>query len=390
MPIPSDFFLKFKDEEMLQTKMKEIKPVLKIVKNFFIEKKIIIYGGTAMNMYLPREKQFYDKYDIPDYDGFNNNAKDTSIELINILKKKDYRFLMVKHAIHDGTYKVSWTFKDIADITNINQAEYDHIFKTSIKKNGLYLCNINLLKSNAYVELGMPKSSMFRWEKVYNRLMLLEGSYKNKSIYNIDNIFNDELIEEIQPITNDLINLIKRNKYPLVGFEGVKYYLNISKKNIKYYNTNFTIIEILSDNIYETATDIIRLLGKYKKIEYEKIVKNTSELIPSTIEFNIFINKKKYKWLKIFDVTKNCFSIQTCGDNIVYGSVFFLLYIYYYYLFANTSTIKENVYKCVINELIKKISEKDFTSVCYGINKSVSVIKKSRIMKKKAIVVAKS
>ena len=130
MSISDSFLDSLQDTELLIQKKNEIAPIMKYVKRFFKTKKIVIYGGTAMNMYLDTKDQFYTDFDIPDYDGFHYNAEENSVTLLNSLKKMQYDFLIVRYAIHDGTYKISWAFKDIADITQMNKKEYNRILKT--------------------------------------------------------------------------------------------------------------------------------------------------------------------------------------------------------------------------------------------------------------------
>ena len=38
------------------------------------EKKMLLYGGTALNLILPKKDRFYDEYELPDYDFFTCNA----------------------------------------------------------------------------------------------------------------------------------------------------------------------------------------------------------------------------------------------------------------------------------------------------------------------------
>ena len=49
----------------------EVVKIIQIVEDFLLEKKLICYGGTAINNILPKSAQFYDKnMEIPDYDFF--------------------------------------------------------------------------------------------------------------------------------------------------------------------------------------------------------------------------------------------------------------------------------------------------------------------------------
>ena len=66
----------------------EIKKMIQIVEDFLVKKKLICYGGTAINNILPKHAQFYDKnYQIPDYDFFSHNAMEDAKELADIFFK---------------------------------------------------------------------------------------------------------------------------------------------------------------------------------------------------------------------------------------------------------------------------------------------------------------
>ena len=71
-----------KAESRVNTKLAQsdlIRDVNVIVEQFIRDKKLICYGGTAINNILPIEDQFYNKnVDIPDYDFFSVNACSTS------------------------------------------------------------------------------------------------------------------------------------------------------------------------------------------------------------------------------------------------------------------------------------------------------------------------
>ena len=59
-------------ETKTQKKIKhsnDIDNITKILENFLQRKKVVCYGGTAINNILPENKQFYNKdVEIPDYD----------------------------------------------------------------------------------------------------------------------------------------------------------------------------------------------------------------------------------------------------------------------------------------------------------------------------------
>lgn len=62
-----------------------IKKIITIIETFIRKKKLICYGGTAINNILPQYDQFYNKqFEIPDYDFFSTNAIDNAKELADI------------------------------------------------------------------------------------------------------------------------------------------------------------------------------------------------------------------------------------------------------------------------------------------------------------------
>ena len=51
-----------------------IRNIIRIVEDFLRKKKVICYGGTAINNILPDHDQFYNKQvEFPDYDFFSSN-----------------------------------------------------------------------------------------------------------------------------------------------------------------------------------------------------------------------------------------------------------------------------------------------------------------------------
>ena len=74
-----------------KTSSAEIKIIIGILEAFLQRKRLVCYGGTAINNILPIQDQFYDKdVEIPDYDFFSPNALDDAVELADIYYKKGH------------------------------------------------------------------------------------------------------------------------------------------------------------------------------------------------------------------------------------------------------------------------------------------------------------
>jgi len=80
---------------------KEITPMITIVEDFLRKKRLICYGGTAINNILPKQAQFYNRdLEIPDYDFYSSNAMDDAKELADIFHTKGFHEIEAKAGVH--------------------------------------------------------------------------------------------------------------------------------------------------------------------------------------------------------------------------------------------------------------------------------------------------
>ena len=92
-------------------KSPEIKRIVYIVENFIKNKRVLCYGGTAINNMLPKSEQFYDKIiELPDYDFFSKTPVKHVKELADIYFKLGYEEVEAKAGIHTGTFKLFVNF----------------------------------------------------------------------------------------------------------------------------------------------------------------------------------------------------------------------------------------------------------------------------------------
>lgn len=156
----------------------EIKKIVSIVENFLRRKKLIAYGGTAINSILPKENQFYNKeYELPDYDFFSPNALDDTKELADIYAREGFSEVEAKPGVHDGTFKVFVNFTPVADVTYLHKDIFNAIKKDAIKVSGILYSPPNFLRMLMYLELSRPAGDVSRWDKVLKRLTLLNKHY---------------------------------------------------------------------------------------------------------------------------------------------------------------------------------------------------------------------
>ena len=371
-------------------KQRKFTHILSLIEKFLVDKKIVLYGGTAMNMYLPKKHKFYKNYELPDYDGFCVNPEKLALELVHLLKKHSYEYITIRHALHDGTYKVTWEFNDIADFSKIRYNDYKLIVKNSSTINSLKVANINLIKCNAYFELCLPKSAMFRLSKVFKRIIILENNVSLKTIQYRSDYWICNKNKIVNMILDQIFSYVVENNFVFSGMKALLFYMNENIFEHKNLHNNTRYIQFWSDDVNESISDIRSILNEYN-IKYKIYDSKSNSFIPDKKNIDVIIDKKKIRLVSILDTKSNCFSYKTIKmnkKNIKICTVPFILYLFYYYIYIHNNTSSLLSIKCtsLIQKLIKKINNEDFVSECYGHHKSTSAIKKSRAKKKIGLV----
>lgn len=156
----------------------EARRITDIMERFLRAKKRVIYGGAAINAQLPAEHKFYDpRLYLPDYDFMTPVPIQDCEELMAEFRADGFEEVESKLGVHEGTYKVFVNFRSAADITFIPLEIYKRILKDCRVVNRLFYASPNFLRMNMYLELSRPAGMVSRWEKVYQRLLLLNNAY---------------------------------------------------------------------------------------------------------------------------------------------------------------------------------------------------------------------
>lgn len=164
--------------EMIQKKNKKdiyTKPGLFVrIEDFIKKKKLIGYGGTAINHALPSEAQFYQPSDIPDYDFFSTRALEDIKELADLLYPHVYH-IEVKPAIFKGTYKLFVNYLPLVDMSQLEESLFHNLWIDSFQREGIHYVPYNYLRMSMYQELSRPMGDVTRWTKIFKRLELLNN-----------------------------------------------------------------------------------------------------------------------------------------------------------------------------------------------------------------------
>lgn len=385
-------------EEETMNKMKKFEKLFEELKSYMKRNKIILYGGTAMDLHLPEGSKIYSEKDFPDYDAFSVDPKKDAENLANKFTKLNYKYIEIKYAMHDGTYKLYVDFEPIIDLTKVSTKNHKILLKNSKEINGYIVTSIKHLKSAAYLELSIPKSSLFRWQKVIDRIKLMESEFKNnKSAYSIKSIQHISFSKKINETVEGMLNYAIENGLPVAGNHAIEYYLNdfeLSGKGLdKFMLTNSSgVMQLLSTNV---ESDTLKLEKLVKKNGFKKVIVKTIKddfIVPHTkLYVDYFDDRYTFEKIQlnlctIYDANDHCFGYKEDSKmTIKFASIFFVLHILYYTLFKGEDRIDKVNIKNIINKLSRSIDINHFQTECYGVELTMNEIKRRRWDERKPV-----
>jgi hypothetical protein len=358
----------------------DVQRIIKILEDFLVRKKLICYGGTAINNILPKEAQFYDRdLEVPDYDFFSSNAMEDAKELANQYYIAGYDEVEAKAGVHVGTFKVYVNFLPIADITQLHPVLYERLMPETITIAGIKYTPPNYLRMSMYLELSRPSGDVSRWEKVLKRINLLNKYYPLKGT-NCDAIDfqrgmdikeNQDKSESIYYLARD--SFIDQGVVFLGGY-GTALYSEYMENNQRRQVEKIPDFDVLAENPEKCAAIVRDKLqdAGYKNI---KIVRHTplGEVIPEHVEISINgdIIALIYKPIACHSYNK----IDVSGKTVLVATIDTMLSFYLAFLYANKDYFDKDRMLCMAsylfdveqkNGLEQKGLLKRFSIDCYG------------------------
>jgi len=377
----------------------EIKKIIKILENFLIEKKVICYGGTAINNILPKFAQFYNKdIEVPDYDFFSPNALEDAKELADIYYKEGYEEVEAKSGVHFGTYKVYVNFIPIADITYLYPPLFEAIKKEAITVAGIKYAPPNFLRMSMYLELSRPAGDVSRWEKVLKRLTLLNKYHPFSDKLKCNTVefqrrfsSNAELSEKIYLIVRD--SFIDQGVVFFGGYASSLYskYMPKNQQSILKKIPDFDVISeepekcamIIRERLIENGIkDVI-------EIKHEEI----GEIIPEHIE--IRVGKKTIAYIYYHNASNNYNVIQIGNQEINVATIDTMLSFYLAFIYAEEYMHFKERILCMAkflfeveekNRLEQKGLLKRFSIKCIGKQPTMEDIRAEKAIKFKELI----
>jgi hypothetical protein len=195
---------------------------IEVVEEFLRKKHRLCYGGQAINAHLPAKYKFYDpEYSIPDYDFFTPSPEADITLIIKDLRKAGFTDIAAREGMHEGTIKIYVEYIPVADITEIDPKLYRILSKREYRNDGISYLDVNSLRMLMYLELSRPRGEVRRWEKVFERLMLLNEFSPIKKCIKQQHLFKNGLTKEQADITLDFII---KHKRVFAGADLASYY----------------------------------------------------------------------------------------------------------------------------------------------------------------------
>ena len=156
----------------------EARKIVDVMEKFLRVKGRVVYGGAAINAHLSKENKFYDPtLYLPDYDFMTPDPLQDCADLIVAFQDEGFKEIEAKFGIHEGTYKVFVNFRAAADITFMPNDIYGRVIQDAAIIDGIHYASVDFLRMNIYLELSRPAGNVSRWEKIYERLLLLNEEH---------------------------------------------------------------------------------------------------------------------------------------------------------------------------------------------------------------------
>ena len=376
------------------TENPDITRMMNILEGFLRSKKLICYGGLAINNILPKEVQFYDRdIEIPDYDFYSPRAMEHAIELADLFFKNGFEEVEAKAGVHYGTFKVFVNFIPIADITYLHRGIFKEIKKDSIIVDGILYAPPNFLRMNIFLELSRPAGDVSRWEKVLKRLNLLNEYYpiqlptRKCNEIEIQRKMDSKVMIDQDTIYNVVRDELVRLKVVFFGgYASSLYARYIDHNHQKSFIMKIPDFDILSEDANKVADTVVKKLKDLGIHNCRKILHSeVGEIIPKHYEIAIGDDTIAFVYEPIACHSYN--TIYMHDKEIRVATIDTMLTFYLAFYYSNKPYYYRDRILCMVkilfdveqkNRLVQKGLLKRFSISCYGKQKTLDEIRSDK------------
>lgn len=366
-------------QKAIKTQSPDILRMVALLEGFLQRKKLVCYGGTAINNILPPAVQFYDReVEIPDYDFYSPDPLQDTKTLADLYHQEGYESVEAKAGVHHGTFKVFVSFIPIADITYLPPVLFRTIQKDAVKKDGIYYAPPNFLRMNMYIELSRPLGDVSRWEKVLKRLTLLNAHYP-MALPNADCVSAlVRPLEDRQVDTADIYDGVKTTliDHGVVFFGGfastvyAKYMKSYARRAVNKL-PDFDVIAEDPDRVADAVVATLTAKGirDVKRVAHDAI----GDIVPHHCE--VLVGKDTVLFLYAPIGCHNYNTVKQGGKEVHIATIDTILAFYLAFYYADRAYYQRERIMCMAkflfdveeaNRLTQRGVLKRFTSTCLG------------------------
>jgi hypothetical protein len=319
----------------------ESRKIVSIMENFLRAKGRVAYGGSAINAQLPPEKRFYDpRVNLPDYDFMTPDPLQDSADLIVAFQEEGFNEVEAQFGIHEGTYKIFVSYRSAADITYMPPEIYERVLRDSTKIEGINYASPNFLRMNMYLELSRPAGMTSRWEKVYERLMLLNEVHPLRAGHCTKNP-----LKALGSTEKQSTDAVLHEHLVTAGIKAKAVFLSGASYIVEREPRMDEIVMMISEN---PSALVATLKGLGLKATTHDAL---GELLPARTE----LHTKRDRLVAVVFETVACHSYTTLTDPANYrlASIYTMLQMYYAMYFVDLQGYLPIRLLCIIQELVE-------------------------------------
>lgn len=387
----------------------DIERVSAVIREYARKRKLLLYGGLAINSILPKKRRFYNNEEYHDFDFFSYKAKVDAIDLAKTLKKNGFPYVEVKVGFHYATYKVYVNFTSVADITEIPHRLFKRMHAMAQEQKpyirnyapdcDIHIVPLEYLRLALHIELSRPEGYIERWIKIYKRMTLLYDHYPVPYETPCNYLIPDPH-QRVQDLKKELISAVKAQNLPILGVEAIKQYLakgDVEVLQNGILDTNVSLFDVIATNYNDSITSMKNALKSHLQPGESLIIDkhaplNKSELLPRHKMLSI-VFKKGEKVIKrpLVCVYKSeaCYAYKIIDGNR-YASIDTILSFLYAWLLTDRVYLSSKRNKCILSLLLhiqyenlesQKSMFQLFEQRCYGKQLTLDEMRKKMWLK---------
>lgn len=280
---------------------------LTIVKQFIIDRNLILVGGLAIDYALKVKGDYlYDDTKLPDYDFYSSVHHKDAYDLGNILLEQGFDNISVIQGRHVTTMRVRINFITVADITYIPDNILKKIPTFLVDKMNIIHPHFQMI--DQHLSISRPyenppmETILFRFSKDKKRFNLLYNHYNLQHVYDLE-------YSTYKPIfkTNEISRSLFANNC-LTGAIALSFWMNTANElnesySVNLYTDNLFTFNLNSDNITYSHIDKLsttfltdkfeHYVSLYNSVEYNDILdklSNRCEFELNKIKFKVYNN----------------------------------------------------------------------------------------------------